>query len=72
MDQELTVQQAADLLNVSRPYVIGLLETGVIDHTGRGEHRRVSRTSVLHHRRRDDRIRRDTADELSALTQGWA
>ncbi len=66
---ELTTQQAADLLNVSRPFLIGLLEAGEIDYRKVGAHRRVTMSSLMDYMRRDDERRRKTADELTALSQ---
>ncbi|RDI30719.1 helix-turn-helix domain-containing protein [Lentzea flaviverrucosa] len=69
VDAELTTQQAADLLNVSRPYLIGLLEAGVIEYRKVGKHRRIKAVSLTEYLRNDDQRRRQAADELSALTQ---
>lgn len=68
-DAELSTQEAADLLNVSRPFLVGLLEAGEIPYRKVGTHRRISVIDLMSYRDADDRRRRDRADELTSLTQ---
>ncbi|TDQ43596.1 helix-turn-helix domain-containing protein [Actinorugispora endophytica] len=66
---ELTTREAADTLNVSRPHLIALLDTGEIEYRKAGTHRRVRADSLLDHTRRDDQRGRGAADELAAMNR---
>jgi excisionase family DNA binding protein len=69
INKDLTTQEAADILNVSRPYLIKLLEAGVISFTKTGSHRRVPFADLMAYKHQRDAQRREAMAELTQLSQ---
>lgn len=66
---ELTTQQAAEFLNVSRPFLIGLLESGAIAYHMVGTHRRIRIEDVSAYRTERSSRRHEVLRELTAEAQ---
>jgi excisionase family DNA binding protein len=71
VSKEVTTQQAADLLNVSRQYLVRLLDEGHIPCRRTGKHRRLRVGDVLAYRATRDKGRRSALRKLSKLTQSF-
>ena len=69
--REVTTQQAANLLNVSRQYLVRLLNEGRIPFRNTGKHRRLLVTDVLAFKEKRDKDRRAGLRELSQLTEDF-
>lgn len=67
VQKQLTTQQAADLLNISRPYLIKLLDRGEIPYEMVGSHRRLHFGAVMDYRERRAATEEEALDELLLL-----
>ena len=65
-DEELTTTEAADLLNVSRPHVVELMEAGKLPFHKVGSHRRISAGDVLDYKRAQ---KAESRDKMNALAE---
>lgn len=67
--QLLTTQEAADLLGISRPTFIKLLDSGEMPYERPGRHRRVRLVDVLEYRRRRSEQRRESLDRMVEIAE---
>jgi excisionase family DNA binding protein len=68
---EFTTQQAADYLNVSRPYLVKLLEAGEISHIKVGTHRRIKFEDLIEHKERMQKKSNAAMNKLMDLSQEY-
>lgn len=66
---ELTTQEAADLLSVSRPHLVKLLEEGALPYHKTGRHRRVLFSDLMAYKAQRDEASRKAMDELANLSE---
>lgn len=66
---ELTTQEAANILNVSRPYLIKLLDEGKIEYHKVNKHRRIKFETLMAYKGQQDKQSAAALDELAAQAQ---
>jgi excisionase family DNA binding protein len=74
-DKELTTQQAADILNVSRPFVVKLLKNKQLPYKKIGSHRRLHLRDVLTYKNKmwqeSEEAMQALADQAQELKLGY-
>lgn len=70
-DTIFTTQQAADMLNVSRPYLVRLIDQGQLLAEKVGRHRRIKASDLNEYRRRQQAAARAAARGMVDLTADW-
>ncbi|WIG61376.1 MAG: hypothetical protein OJF49_004124 [Ktedonobacterales bacterium] len=71
INKELTTQEAAEILNVSRPYLIKVLERGEIPYVMTGTHRRILVSDLMDYKRKRDTSRREALARLTQISQDF-
>jgi len=69
MDKELTTQQAADILNVSRPYLNKILDLGDIAHRKVGRNRRIKFSDLMEYKKSQEQKSNAALQELAEQAQ---
>lgn len=69
INAELTTQEAADLIHVSRPFLVRLLESGDIPHHKVGTHRRIKLTDLMIYKKKMEEESRKAREELTREAQ---
>jgi excisionase family DNA binding protein len=68
-DSEISTQQAADMLNVSRPHLVKLLEEGIIPFKKVGTHRRIELKHLIGYQQKSEENRDKKLDFLTKQAQ---
>lgn len=69
INKEVTTQEAADILNVSRPYLVKMLEEEKLPYVTVGAHRRIPLQPLLEYKKRRDEERLEAIREMAQLSQ---
>jgi excisionase family DNA binding protein len=67
--EEFTTQEAADILNVSRQYLVELLDTQTIPHTKVGTHQRIRFSDLMNYKNERDAKRQEVLSRMTKKSQ---